>query len=1097
MNEIYQTTADFISLIDDDPTATIIVQDNQYLDFFVKQLNQDRLNKGKQAWLSPNIHTIGVWSKELWNQLHLHKASLGCDLPKLLDPLSERLAFGKLVHKWNEKHNHKLLNVEGTSSATVKCWRLLCQYNCTPQLPHYAEIFPTCSNNSDFPQISQDFINHIQDCGQDLHAINEDHNFFIDIAKEYCQDMEEASSLSGFLLPNALIYFMKLLPPEALPVGKRLIFANFIEYTYPQLTAWQQALTDLGFDIETPIYKNTPAPELNLIGNLESDKVVSPFENFEEELAHAVSYIKSKLQDPDYSAALIVPQHNETIYRMLDKYINPQVLFTEGDNKRSYKASSGLSLLKTPLGSDLSTVILFAGQKLNRLQLLSLVQDSFIYASQVEFSQRCHLYEKIRQDQRSEYCLKDLYDLAQKTGCIHLANLAALTAQFTPQQSALLCQSFKKLKENYRQVAANAAKDKKTYSQVKAKNKLIDWPSESINFGKQKYPLPIWIDYCRTLLKIWFNCPQESNAKLIILTYMSRLRSFCTLTNYYSIENLTFSDFRRYLRLGLRNVKLPISEYTEEASRFNVLNLRKALRRHFTELILLEFNSEAFPAPVKYQGFIPQQLLADLGWPQGSASLCLKAASEALQTLRHCADRVILSFANNTNKNDSTVAAEVSPLWKDSSLKCTLISNYNELDDFYGTASAIASSEAANTSATLKETASSNPLAIYGLSPWPSEQVENICEATEDVAPGAARPNKLEKDGTLSFQGGVKVISSMANCPLQALLCHRLGCSSSEDEVKNGFDTSLDRGNLLHKCLQKFWEEYKQEPNSQGLSSRNQAIKSIFGLDEVSYKACEQIDFHPLETKIKDLVHQVLQAQEYKTLSQYVLDNEEKAATATLLAWLKYELNPHIRQDFNVVALEQPITLAIRVNSEQDLPCSELVCSGTIDRIDELQYKQQPLGQIIIDYKTGNAKNAIVNAWDPSDDFATNHQKRDYQLPLYAFASGQDNYRGLLFAKLKTNTFVGKADFSDENIKANLQNAIDAETNSRNNQDNLGGWGTFKANCQDSFQTLATQYLQGNCQRTKNKTLCNNCQFKQLCHIGGIDEVDNGPQLAS
>ena len=70
--------------------------------------------------------------------------------------------------------------------------------------------------------------------------------------------MEEASSLSGFLLPNALIYFMKLLPPEALPVGKRLIFANFIEYTYPQLTAWQQALTDLGFDIETPIYKNTP-----------------------------------------------------------------------------------------------------------------------------------------------------------------------------------------------------------------------------------------------------------------------------------------------------------------------------------------------------------------------------------------------------------------------------------------------------------------------------------------------------------------------------------------------------------------------------------------------------------------------------------------------------------------------------------------------------------------------------------------------------------------------------------------------------------------------------------------------------------------------
>lgn len=1097
MNGTYQTTADFINLIDNDPTATIIVQDNQYLDFFVKQLNQDRLNKGKQAWLSPNIHTIGVWSKELWNRLHLHKASLGCDLPKLLDPLSERLAFGKLVHKWNEKHNHKLLNVEGTSAAAVKCWRLLCQYNCTPKLPHYAEIFPTYSNNGDFAQISLDFINHIQKCGQDLHAINEDHNFFIEIAQEYCHAMEESSSLSGFLLPNALIHFMKLLPPETLPVDKRLIFANFIEYTYPQLTAWQQALTDLGFNIETPIYKNTPAPELNLIGSLEGDKVVAPFENFEQELAQAVNYIKSKLSDPNYSVALIVPQHNEAVYRTLDKYINPQVLFVEGDNKRSYKANSGLSLLKTPLGNDLSAVILFAGQKLNRLQLLSLVQNSFIYASQAEFSQRCHLYEKIRQDHRSEYSLKDLYDLAKKTGSIHLANLAALTAQFNPQQSALLRQSFKRLKDNYRQVAATAAKDKKTYSQAKAQNKLIDWPAESISFGKQKYSLPTWIDYCRTLLKIWFNCPQESNAKLIILTYMSRLRSFCTLTNYYAIENLTFSDLRRYLRLGLRNVKLPISECTEEASRFNVLNLRKALRRHFTELILLEFNSETFPTPVKYQGFIPQQLLADLGWPQGSASLCLKAASEALQTLRHCADRVILSFANNTSKNDSTVAAEVSPLWKEPSLKCTLISNYDKLNNLHDSAQEVATSETANIDETSQATVNSNPLAIYGLYPWPAEQAENICEAVEEIAPGPARPNKLEKDGTLSFQGGVKVISSMANCPLQALLCHRLGCSPNEDEVKNGFDTSLDRGNLLHKCLQQFWDKYKKEPNSHGPSSRSQAIKSIFGLDEAAYKGCEQIDFNPLETKIKDLVHQILQAEEYKSLSQYVLDNEEKAATDTLLAWLKYELNPHIRQDFSVVALEQPITLSICAKSEQNLPCSELVCSGTVDRIDELQHKQQALGQIIIDYKTGNAKNAIVNAWDPSDDFTVNHQKRDYQLPLYAFASGQDNYKGLLFAKLKADTFVGKADFGDENIKVNLQNAITAETNSRTNQDNLGSWDAFKASCQESFQTLATQYLQGNCQRTKNKALCNNCQFKQLCHIGGIDEVDNEPQFAS
>lgn len=1083
----YKTIADFINLIDDDPTATIIVQDNQYLDFFIKQLNQDRLNKGKQAWLSPNIHTIGVWSKELWNRLHLHKDSLGGDLPTLVNPLSERLAFGKLIHKWNEEHHHKLLNVEGAAAAAVKCWRLLCQYNCTPKLPPYADIFPTrpANTNADFSQIAQDFINHIQGCNQDLHAINEDHRFFIEIAQEYCRNMEKNSALSGLLLPNALTYFMKLLPPGTLSIGKRLVFANFIEYTYPQLAAWQQALSDLGFQIETPIYKNTPAPTLNLIGSLENDKVVAPFENFEQELAQAINYIKPKLTDPNYSAALILPQHNEAVDRLLDKYINPQILFIEGGKKRSYKANSGLSLLKTPLGSDLSTVILLAGQKISRLQLLSLVQDNFIYGSQIEFSQRCHLYEKIHQDYRSEFGLKDLYDLASKTRCVHLANLAALTAQFMPQQSNQLRQSFKELKKSSRQVSIATNKNKKNNFQAQLEEQILSWPSDNgVIFGANKYPLSIWIDYCRALLKVWFACPQESNAKLIVLTYMSRLRSFCTLANY-SVEKLTFRDFWRYLRLGLSNVKLPLSECTEEATRFNVLNLRKALRRHFTELILLEFNADTFPSPVKYQGFLPQQLLADLGWPKGSASLCLKTASDNLHALRYCADRVILSFANNIVKNDNTVAIEVSPLWKDPSLKCILKNDYAELDDLSACATqAAASSPVVN----------SEPLTIYEWPLLPKEQTENICETAEEVAPGPAHPNKLEKDGHLSFQGGVKVISSMANCPLQTLLCHRLGCPSGKDEIKNGFDTSLDRGNLLHRCLQKFWEEYKKAPNSQGLSSRSQAIKSIFDLNELAGKDFDELDFHPLEEKIKGVVHNILQTDEYKTLSQYVLDNEEKTASEILLAWIKYELNPKVRKDFNVVALEQPIRLTVAADSDKKLPYSELVCSGTIDRIDELQHQQQIIGQIIIDYKTGNAHNAVVNAWDPGDDFSTNSQARDYQLPLYAFTSAQDTYKGILFAKLKKDTFVGKADFGNEAIQANLQGAIGDNTNSQGPSNSLGTWESFKENCQNKFQALATQYLQGSCQRTKNKVLCNNCQFKQLCHIGGIDdEVDSEP----
>ena len=113
-------------------------------------------------------------------------------------------------------------------------------------------------------------------------------------------------------------------------------------------------------------------------------------------------------------------------------------------------------------------------------------------------------------------------------------------------------------------------------------------------------------------------------------------------------------------------------------------------------------------------------------------------------------------------------------------------------------------------------------------------------------------------------------------------------------------------------------------------------------------------------------------------------------------------------------------------------------------------------------------------------------------MPLYAFTSTQDTYKGILFAKLKKDTFVGKADFGNEAIQANLQGAIGDNTNSQGPSNSLGTWESFKENCQNKFQALATQYLQGSCQRTKNKVLCNNCQFKQLCHIGGIDdEVDS------
>ncbi|MGM9991295.1 MAG: PD-(D/E)XK nuclease family protein [Candidatus Bruticola sp.] len=1081
MSIIYQTIQNFIDFVTTHPQASIIVQDKQYLAFFTSQLSKHYLKKKTAAWRCPNIYTIDVWSSKLWNWLQIHSQDLNIQLPKLIDPVSEKLILDRLVHTWNDTNKHKFLNPEGTSISVYKCWRLLCQYNCLPELPEYAESFK--------PQfISNNQLKGGLKIGTFLSGdLNSDHLFFLDIVKKYCLDMKQNGTLSGRLLPNALIHFIKLLKQEypsiEIPyLNKEMVFANFIENTYPQLDSVLNSLIQIGIEAQKLNFKNPPLEKLTLIGSRKDESLHSPFESLEEEIAWAVNYIKPKLADPNYSAAIVAQNLDENFYLTLDKYANPHVLFTGSNCQKIYKSSGGTPLSKTPMSVDFFSLLQLATKgKIKRTPLLNLIQNGFLYKAKAEFSKRSCLYKSICSDWRSEYTLKDIYELAKENKCFYLAELVFLTYKYNPNTYEDMRREFREFRTKVKNIRKNRQscelKVAFGYSQIAPPDQV---PSQEYN---KKFTLAQWINYSRTLLQMWISynhaMGKAPTVALSAATYLSKLRSFYTLSSYTSQSDvIDCDDFLRYLRLGIHGVRLVSGALSPEAERFQILNIRKTLRSHFSEIILVGFNTENFPQPVSYPGFIPQSRLVELGWPQAHISLSLQETLKNLEALRHCADRVIVSFSNSINKNDKQQPSSVGlenliheslsqPDSPDTKLRINLVQPEELINH-------------------LDATAQPDILARYSLAPLENRETL-LSKPRKEQSPPPAHFNN-QRDGIKCFRGGVQVISDMANCPLQALLIRRLECAGYEEETKNGLDTKLDRGNLLHECLKRFWEKFnsRAEPNQ---GSSFQQLNKLYN-KKLSEGPSADGDFKDeLELKLRDIVEKVLEDPKYKRLSKHILENERDLLTEKLYNWMvDYERQ---RGEFDVTKCEEKVLLNIAPQSSGKLasPNLQLTCAGIIDRIDEVKDQNGNTGKVIIDYKTGNPDNSKVEAWDPNQNYSRNPLRRNFQLPLYAFESEEkDQCLGICFA-LINKAKANKGKFADDTVEQNL---LGETKKGKKGKDALTlPWPQFRDDCCKLFSKLAQEYLEGSCRRTDNLALCQECTFVNLC-CPNSSAQDNG-----
>jgi exodeoxyribonuclease-5 len=214
-----------------------------------------------------------------------------------------------------------------------------------------------------------------------------------------------------------------------------------------------------------------------------------------------------------------------------------------------------------------------------------------------------------------------------------------------------------------------------------------------------------------------------------------------------------------------------------------------------------------------------------------------------------------------------------------------------------------------------------------------NEYNHDVIEYIEDSTSNSIKVQKTVKSG-------IKLLEAQSICPAWAFYEFRLGAKQIEEEVEENLTSRL-RGNLFHKTLEQFWNEYK---SSSLVSTLNES---------------------ELSNKIQEITHKNISIEKKnnpRILSEF-FDIEEIRLISYLKNWVNHELK---RGDFEVKETEKNIAI--------HLGC--LNFNIKIDRIDEVNQHN-----IVIDYKSGTTK--TLNEW-----FLNAYG--ELQMPFYAlFASNK------------------------------------------------------------------------------------------------------------
>ena len=496
----------------------------------------------------------------------------------------------------------------------------------------------------------------------------------------------------------------------------------------------------------------------------------------------------------------------------------------------------------------------------------------------------------------------------------------------------------------------------------------------------KKLPASEWAKIFSDLLKL-FNWPGDrsldSAEYQTVAEWQVLLGRFATLDMVSPL--LSYRDALSNLRQLLINTGF--QPQTPEVP-IQVLGVNGVAGMQFDHLWIMGLQEEVWPPRAEPNPFIPVKLQRNLHMPDASAEDKLEQAIRLTDRLIHSSPDIVLSFP----LNDRGRSLRPSTL-----IKSYIDSNQQPVNR-----------EIINYAAIM--VTSGNTEKIY----------DNQAPA---IHAGAA------------VSGGAALFRDQAACPFRAFARHRL-YADGLDSKDIGLD-ALDRGNIIHKVMQKLWKELDGHAT---LVRKKQ---------------------HDLDVLISDVITGTIN--EFR--EKYPLTFTERFSR------LEFErLHVLVNQMLVLERQRQPFSVK-HCELLHTFKFNNIEIRTRIDRIDVLADGRY----VIIDYKTSDPK---IMAWfgDRPDE---------PQLPLYAISTDGE-VAAIAFARIRR----GEAGFIGLTEVEGVLPGVKTVADTTGVKDIIPDWETLISQWHECLNRLAAGYRDGNAVvDPKNVNSCLYCDLHSLCRI--------------
>ena len=437
-----------------------------------------------------------------------------------------------------------------------------------------------------------------------------------------------------------------------------------------------------------------------------------------------------------------------------------------------------------------------------------------------------------------------------------------------------------------------------------------------------------------------------------------------------------------------------------------VMGLLEAAGMQFDQLWVMGLHEEIWPLPARANPFLPIKLQRQEKLPHASAERELEYARRITDRLAASAKTVIFS----TPLSEAGRELRPSPLLKQYARK--KIENHSEIN--------------------------------YAASIFASSNIEELNDEQAPTVEDAETQTQTPKAEDAHVSGGTSLFKDQAACPFRAFAKHRLGAKSlAEPDI--GL-SPMDRGQLVHECLQCFWGK---------ISTHQELIDLTEGALALDINQCAA-----------KVIKRFQSQHPFTATARFMLIEQNRLQTM-MHEWLSLERQ---RQPFEVIEREQ----------EHIFKIEGLRIQTRLDRVDKL-----PDGSlVIIDYKTGKVK--IASWMDERPD--------EPQLPLYAIIE-EGHISAVVFGQIRRGEmkFVGLAedpggDNQEENNKENKSGIPEVKTLSKSRiSKDFESWQGLFDFWDQNLTKLAKNFREGDARVDPYKSnTCDYCDLGSFCRINEL-----------